>query len=189
MPGGKAAWTQYRHLLHSGAGIRETMMVRQNRTFRVVFKPRSRGRPCSGRTPQTIILLTDLIDPAITAGSLLAAFERRWAVETVFRELKVSITTVERWHSRSTDRLRLEIQAILIWFLIAALVELARQDYAMQQGFIPDGRVVERVGLLRRTGFLVFDLIANGTCDLKAAFDGLGNMGIPLTQNAHLCWG
>jgi hypothetical protein len=179
MPGGKAAWTEYRRLLRSGAGIRETVIVRRGRTFRVVFKPRSRGRPGSGRTPQATILLTDLIDPAITAGSILAAYERRWAVETFFRELKVTITTVERWHSRSAERLRLELQAVIIWFLLAALVELARQHDALRRGIIPDGRVVERVRLLRRTVTLVFDLMATGTCDLRAAFDGLGK---------HLVW-
>lgn len=161
MPGGKAAWTEYRRLLRAGSGIREASIVRHGRTFRVVFKPRSRGRPGSGRTPQTTIILTDLIEPNITAGSILAAYEyeRRWAVETIFRELKVTITSVERWHSRSTDRLRLEIHAVLIWSLLGALVELARQDDALQRGIIPDGRVVNRVQLLRRTVTLVFELI------------------------------
>ena len=185
MPGGKAAWVGYRNLLRQGSGIRESTLTKHGRTYRIIYKPRARGRSPSGRTPQRTILLTDLIDPAITAGSILAAYERRWAVETFFRELKVTVTTVERWHSRSTERLRLELQAVLIWFLLAALLEIARQVDALERGIMPDHRVIERVRLLRRIVTLIEDLLATGTANLRAVYDGLGKHLIPPRPGRH----
>ena len=180
MPGGKAAWKSYRNLVQRGSGIREAPInltahaggaIRQ---ARVIVKPWRRGRPRTGSKPQPTILLTDLCDPAITAGSICAAYERRWAIETFFRELKVTVTNVERWHSRSPERLVQELHAVLIWFLLAALIELIRHQHALQRGFPHDTRVVERVRLLRRTVALLFELMRSGQCQFLAELELLG---------------
>lgn len=190
MPGGKAAWKIYRDLLKNGSGIREALigiLHRNGRGFkvRIIVKPWRRGRPRKGSKPQPTILLTDLLDPAITAGSICAAYERRWAVETFFRELKVTITKVENWHSRSPHRLIQELHAVLIWFLFAALIELIRQRHDEQRGIAYDGRVIERVRLLRRTVALLFDLMQTGTCQLIAELEHLGKHLVKTKAGRH----
>ena len=186
--GGKSSWRCYRHLLKRGSGIREAgvNVPGDVAPLRVVVRPwRNRG-PRNGAKPEPTILLTDLDQRYFFAGAILAAYERRWTVETFFRELKVSITSVERWHSRSSARILLEIQAIFIWFLLAALVEISRLQYANNAAKDRlSGKFVERVRLMLSTVKLLFSLFATGTCDLRAEFTLLGRYLVKPRHDRH----
>ena len=167
VPGGRAAWTEYRETMRQGSGVRERTALVNGVPCRVVIRPRHRGRPGRNAPDHRIILRTNLPATPWPAAAVIAAYRRRWAIESFFREFKVTITTVERWHSRRESRIILEIQATLIWFLLAALLELqrlrdpeARRRYLL--GFEP-----ERTRLLRATQRVIEDLVTTGTCDLE----------------------
>jgi hypothetical protein len=186
--GGKSSWRCYRHLLKRGSGIREAgvNVPGDVAPLRVVVRPWRNHGPRNGAKPEPTILLTDLDQRNFTAGAILAAYERRWTVETFFRELKVSITSVERWHSRSSARILLEIQAIFIWFLLAALLEISRLQYANNAAKdLLSGKFVERVRLMLSTVKLLFSLFATGTCDLLAEFTLLGRYLVKPRDDRH----
>lgn len=171
--GGTRAWAGYRELLSHGTGVREGTCTIHDVAWRVVIRPRRRGRPDRKKSDQRLILLTTLPTKTWPAEALFAAYRRRWAIETFYRELKVTITTVERWHSRSSERIPLEIQAILLWFLMAALLELQRLTQPEAQQKYLHGYELERTRLLRALVKMINKLIKTGTCDMEAILQPL----------------
>lgn len=186
--GGKSAWRCYRHLLKNDAAMCEAAVnvPGDSAPVRVILRPwRNRGQQ-NKKKPQPTLVMTDLDQKYFSMGAVLAAYERRWAVETFFRELKVAITSVERWHSRSADRILLEIQAVFIWFLMAALLEISRLLHANNTTKdLLSGKFVERVRLLLSTVKLIFALCATGTCDLLAEFNLLSRYMVKPREGRH----
>lgn len=95
------------------------------RLIRRVFK---RGRPRRGQTRETMVLMTTLLDAqAWPIDRLIAMYERRWAIETWYRDLKVRFG-MESFHSRSEQLIEQEIMALLAWLTLCAILE--RNVYA-----------------------------------------------------------
>jgi hypothetical protein len=100
----------------SAAGPREMRVRLIRRAFRV-------GRPRRGQKPETMVLLTTLLDAAIAPrDEIIALYAERWSIETAFRELK-TVLNLERFHARKAHRIRQEIAAALLWMTLAAAVE------------------------------------------------------------------
>jgi hypothetical protein len=95
------------------------------RLIRRVFK---RGRPRKGQTRETMVLMTTLLDTvAWPSERLIAMYERRWDIETWFRDIKVHFG-MESFHSRSEKLIEQEILSLMTWMTLCSIIE--RDAYA-----------------------------------------------------------
>jgi hypothetical protein len=95
------------------------------RLIRRVFP---RGRPKTGQSRDKMVLMTTLLDDKVwPAKNLIAMYERRWVIETWFRDVKVHFG-MEAFHSRSDQLIEQEIHALMAWLTVCAIVE--RNVYA-----------------------------------------------------------
>lgn len=142
------------------------------RTIRVrlVRRAFARGRPRKGQKRDTMVLLTTVTDAArLPTEQVVSLYAERWGIETLFRELK-TVINLERFHSRSPDRICQEIYAALIWLTFAAAMEygamaLIRAKRGRQAADDPERWQIRRTLLLD----LVTDRateIMNGEADL-----------------------
>jgi hypothetical protein len=96
--------------------VRRTPMRFIRRVFEV-------GRPKKGQTRETMVLVTTLLDPLKhSAESLIARYQERWAVETAYREMKVTFA-IEHFHSPDANRIVQELYALMTWLCLAAGME------------------------------------------------------------------
>lgn len=107
-------------VLPARPGIQEPPLAVRVRLVRRAF---ARGRPRKGQTRETMVLLTTVTDAErLSADQLVALYAERWGIETLFRDLK-TVFDLERFHSRSPDRICQEIYAALLWLTLAAAME------------------------------------------------------------------
>ena len=90
---------------------------------RLIRRSFPRGRPKKGQTRETMVLMTTLLDASTwSIKRLVEMYERRWVIETWYRDVKVRFD-VERFHSNSADGVRQEILALMIWMTLIGLIE------------------------------------------------------------------
>lgn len=90
------------------------------RLIRRVFK---RGRPKSGQKRDVLVLMTTLMDDKVwPAERLLKMYERRWVIESWFKDLKINFG-IEAFHSRRDDLMLQEIHALLSWMTLCSILE------------------------------------------------------------------
>ena len=106
-------------LTPSQAGVDQPVEI----TVRLIRRAFTRGRPKTGQTRETMVLMTTLLDEQEwPADRLISMYERRWMIETWFRDVKVRFG-VEQFHSRSDDLILQEIHALLSWMTLCSIVE------------------------------------------------------------------
>jgi hypothetical protein len=94
-------------------------------TVRLIARSFPRGRPKKHQTREKMVLLTTLIDAErAPREDLIALYSERWGIETFNRELK-TIYQIERFRSRTAERVEQEIYACLTWLTIAAAAQSA----------------------------------------------------------------
>lgn len=127
LSGGQHAWREVTDFTKkSGVDQRIAVRVRgKNGTFRsislrlIVTTCAKRGRPRCNRTPQRMILLTDL--HSWKAQRIVALYHRRWDIETVFRENK-RLLGATHFRARTVSAFQNELHAYVIYRLLMALV-------------------------------------------------------------------
>lgn len=82
-----------------------------------------RGRPHCNRTPQRMLLLTNLKGPYWKTDRIIAAYHRRWDIETQFREDK-RLLGATRSHATTKQGFINEILALQIFRMVMALASL-----------------------------------------------------------------
>jgi hypothetical protein len=93
---------------------------RRVRLIRRVFK---RGRPKKGQSRETMVLMTTLLDTVEWPSErLIAMYERRWDIETWFRDIKVRFG-MESFHSRCDQLIEQEILSLMTWMTLCAIIE------------------------------------------------------------------
>jgi len=93
--------------------------------FRLIARSFPRGRPSRHQGREKMVLLTTLIDDQMAPrDELIALYAERWGIETFNRELK-TIYNVERFRSRTAERVEQELYACLTWLTIAAAAQSA----------------------------------------------------------------
>jgi hypothetical protein len=98
-------------------GARRTVLMR---FIRRVFP---RGRPKGGQGREVMVLATTLLDAATyPADVIISRYQERWAVETAYREMKVTFA-IEHFHSPDANRIVQELYALMTWLCISALME------------------------------------------------------------------
>ena len=138
LTGGQHAWREISGLTRRPkADERLDIRVRgENGRFRearlrIVVTPRaSAGRPRCNRTPQQMILLTDLA--TWKTGGIIALYHRRWDIETVFRENK-RLLGATHFRSRTAAAFEVELLAYAIYRLLMALALAAAAAEAPRQ--------------------------------------------------------
>jgi hypothetical protein len=85
-----------------------------------------------------VVLVTSLVDPIHTAQAIADLYQRRWGIETAYREAK-------SWHGlnelpgRSKDMVRQEVCALMLFWLMQGELEgQAREVYAEEIAKQPD---------------------------------------------------
>jgi Transposase DDE domain len=78
----------------------------------------SRGRPQRGQKRDTMILLTNLVDPSISDQQLIDIYAKRWVIETIHDELK-NLSAIETWHSTTVKGIKQEMLCHMLWHLFA----------------------------------------------------------------------
>jgi Transposase DDE domain len=90
---------------------------------RLITRSFPRGRPGKHQGRETMVLLTTLTDAELAPREdLIALYSQRWGIETFNRELK-TIYQVERFRSRTAERVEQELYACLTWLTIAAAAQ------------------------------------------------------------------
>lgn len=90
---------------------------------RLILRSFLRGRPGRHQSREKMVLLTTLIDGAkAPREELIALYGERWGIETFNREIK-TIYQVERFRSRTAERVEQELYACLTWLTIAAAAQ------------------------------------------------------------------
>ena len=90
---------------------------------RLIRRSFPRGRPKKGQTRETMVLMTTLLDASTwSIRRLVEMYERRWVIETWYRDVKVRFD-MERFHSKSADGVKQEILALMIWMTLIGLIE------------------------------------------------------------------
>jgi hypothetical protein len=93
--------------------------------LRLILRSFPRGRPGRHQKREKMVLLTTLTDStAAPREDLIALYGERWGIETFNRELK-AIYQVERFRSRTAERVEQELYACLTWLTIAASAQHA----------------------------------------------------------------
>lgn len=91
--------------------------------LRLIARSFPRGRPGKHQSREKMVLLTTLTDAVIAPREdLIALYSERWGIETFNRELK-TIYQVERFRSRTAERVEQELYACLTWLTIAAAAQ------------------------------------------------------------------
>lgn len=81
------------------------------------------GRPKKGQSRDAMVLVTTLLDAAEhSAESLINRYQQRWAVETAYREMKITFA-IEHFHSPDAGRIVEELYALMTWLCLAAGME------------------------------------------------------------------
>ena len=81
------------------------------------------GRPKKGQSREVMVLVTTLLDAAEhSAENLIARYQERWAIETAYREMKLTFA-IEHFHSPDADRIVQELYALMTWLCLAAGME------------------------------------------------------------------
>jgi hypothetical protein len=94
---------------------------RREERRRLVRRVFARGRPHRHQSRDTMVIITSLTDPAITAQEICDLYGERWGIETFYRELK-SLADIERWHGTTKARIEQELIATMTWFTITAVI-------------------------------------------------------------------
>lgn len=127
LSGGHHAWREVAKFTRK-AGVDQRIDVRfrgKNGTFRrislrlIVTTRAKRGRPRCDRTPQRMILLTDL--HTWKAQRVIALYHRRWDIETVIRENK-RLLGATHFRARTVSAFQTELHAYTIYRILMALV-------------------------------------------------------------------
>lgn len=91
--------------------------------LRLIARSFLRGRPRKNQRREKMVLLTTLTDAELAPkDDLIALYSERWGIETFNRELK-TIYQVERFRSRTAERVEQELYACLTWLTIAAAAQ------------------------------------------------------------------
>jgi hypothetical protein len=94
-------------------------------TIRLIARSFPRGRPGRFQSREKMVLLTTLTDAErAPREDLIALYSARWGIETFNREIK-TIYQVERFRSRTAERVEQELYACLTWLTIAAAAQSA----------------------------------------------------------------
>jgi len=116
---------------------------------RLIARSFPRGRPRKHQGREKMVLLTTLIDTErAPREDLIALYAERWGIETFNRELK-TIYQLERFRSRTAERVEQEIYACLTWLTIAAAAQNSadqalRRKYGTQKWNDPTRMQVRR---------------------------------------------
>jgi hypothetical protein len=93
--------------------------------IRLIARSFPRGRPGRFQGREKMVLLTTLTDAErAPREDLIALYSARWGIETFNREIK-TIYQVERFRSRTAERVEQELYACLTWLTIAAAAQSA----------------------------------------------------------------
>jgi len=135
--GKNAGWLEVRAFLRSGKRDQIVTMdlgedpqhpgVRVQGRIRLIRKPFRQGRPKSHQNPETSVIATSLLDPAITANDIVDVYSNRWGIETVHKELKM-LCAMEDWHTTNPALIEQEIATIMIWQALAAMIQIQAQE-------------------------------------------------------------
>lgn len=126
LSGGEHAWREVAGFINK-ANVDQRIIVRvrgkngafQNIPLRLIVTARAkRGRPRCNRTPQRMILLTNLL--TWKAQRVVALYHRRWDIETVFRENK-RLLGATHFRARTRSAFQVELHAYTIYRLLMAL--------------------------------------------------------------------
>lgn len=121
-------------------------------TLRLVARSFRRGRPGRHQGREKMVLLTTLTDAELAPrDDLIALYGERWGIETFNRELK-TIYQVERFRSRTAERVEQELYACLTWLTIAAAAQSSaeqalRRTHGAQRWNDPVRRQIRRTYL------------------------------------------
>jgi hypothetical protein len=103
--------------LRSGATSQVVELVTKKHPtvkLRIVRGPQSRG-------DKPLLIVTNLIEPDITAKELIKLYRERWEVETLFSSMKTQLK-VEEFHARSPHGIRQELWANLVVLAMASIL-------------------------------------------------------------------
>lgn len=157
--------------LHDGHGERSMRLIRRHAL---------RGAPKKGQKREKMVILTTLLDhKKYPAKTILALYDKRWNIETRFRELKLHYG-LESFHSNRVDCIEQEIYAVLTWMTLASMVEyLTSIEVARRHGhqdwMDPQRWVVRRTDIFsatRRLFFAVWVKPAKSLAHLKELAEG-----------------
>ena len=129
MCGGKRTWRELRDLaVGSAKDVAVPMKIRSGlgrwctTAMRMILSDQiSSGRPKSDRTPERMILVTNLNGRYWNTQRVIAMYHRRWDIETTFREDK-RLLGATRSRSTTQDGFRTELLALQIYRIIMALI-------------------------------------------------------------------
>ena len=79
------------------------------------------GRPSCNRTPQRMVLLTNMVGRYWSTQRIIALYHRRWDIETSFREDK-RLLGATRSHAKTKDGFTNELLALQIYRIVMALI-------------------------------------------------------------------
>lgn len=92
-------------------------------SVRLIARSFRRGRPGRHQGREKMVVLTTMTDADLAPREdLLALYGERWGIETFNRELK-TIYQLERFRSRTAERVEQELYACLTWLTIAAAAQ------------------------------------------------------------------
>lgn len=131
MSGGQSAWKELSPRTTGPAkDAPVTLKLRDHQgkwtsvTLRAILTARAgRGRPRCNRTPQRMLLLTNLTGKYWKTQRIIAAYHRRWDIETQFREDK-RLLGATKSHATTKNGFINELLALQIFRMIMALVGL-----------------------------------------------------------------
>jgi hypothetical protein len=105
---------------------------KKKRTVRVrlILRTFAVGRPKRTQRRESMVVMTSLIDPAISDDTILKVYAARWGVETLYRELK-SLAHIEGWHGTTKALIEQEMIAIMCWFAVTAVIAQAAEGDAV----------------------------------------------------------
>jgi hypothetical protein len=121
-------------------------------TVRLIARSFPRGRPGKHQSREKMVILTTLIDQhKAPREEIIDLYAQRWGIETFNREVK-AIYQLERFRSRTAERVEQELYACLTWLTIAAAAQTSadqaiRRKYGPQRWNDPNRRQVRRAYL------------------------------------------
>jgi hypothetical protein len=130
MTTGASAWAETSAFLASGEDeavlpveVSAADGSRRRVPLRFILRRFPRGRPKLGQSRDTMVLVTTLLDTEThPAETILNRYQERWAVETAYREMKITFA-IEHFHSPDADRIVQELYALMTWLCLAAGME------------------------------------------------------------------
>lgn len=124
---------------------------------RLILRTFAVGRPRRNQRRESMVVMTSLIDPAISDTTILKIYAARWGVETLYRELK-SLAHIEGWHGTTKALLDQEMTAIMCWFAVTAVIaQAAEGDSVAQDGSyrrVNTRRVFDAISTIMESLFL-----------------------------------